>query len=138
MLVAPKNSSWSKACLGQYADLRGVYVHHSNNEILYIGQTVKGKWGTFGERLRREFQETSSQSSRLYKFLAGQKGQVKTTCFNLEEINTLVGDPSNRLSSENKALIFEQVLIGIHQPEGNKNGVLKKIEKEGNASAEIV
>ena len=130
MVVSPKGSEWKKVCLGRYADERGVYVHHDGFEILYVGQTVKGKWGTFSERLRREFQETSSQNSRLYQFLL-EKGKVrpiKTVCFSLSDIEKLVGGAPHNLSKENKALIFEQLLIGIFQPDGNRRGIFEKSE----------
>ena len=138
--VSPRGTRWTKDCLGHYADLRGVYVHHSNNEILYIGQTVKGKYGTFGERLRREFQETASQDSNLYQLLEKtQEGhQIKTACYDLDKIDGLITDSSNRLSKENKALIFEELMIGIFQPRGNKKGIFRKIEEETKSIPNVV
>ena len=47
-------SSWKKSQLGDYANRSGVYIHHSNGKILYIGKTTTGEFGHFGERLRRE------------------------------------------------------------------------------------
>ena len=139
MNVSPRGTRWTKDCLGYHADSRGVYVHHSNNEILYIGQTVKGKWGTFSERLRREFQETSSQASSLYQLLESkQSSEIKTVCFDLDEIDQLITDSSNKLSKENKALIFEQLMIGIFQPKGNKSGIFKKLELEAKAIPNVV
>ncbi|GAB2584916.1 hypothetical protein [Spirosoma areae] len=135
MYVSRKGGRWTKDCLGSYANSRGVYIHHSDNEILYIGQTVKGKWGTFSERLRREFQETSSQASGLYRMLEEQTHQIRTVCFDLDEIDQLISFSTNDLSKENKALIFEQLLIGIFQPQGNKSGIFKKIGVEAKATA---
>lgn len=130
MVVSPKGSEWRKSSLGEYADKRGVYIHHNGLEILYVGQTVKGKWGTFSERLRREFQETSSQNSRLYQFLSekGKTGAIKTVCFSLSDVEKLVSGAPSGLSGENKALIFEQLLIGIFQPDGNRRGIFEKSE----------
>lgn len=130
MTISPKDTKWEKSYLGEHADERGVYVHHDGLEILYVGQTVKGKWGTFSERLRREFQETSSQNSRLYQFLSkkGQANAVKTVCFSLNDIDGLVSGAPSDLSNQNKALIFEQLLIGIFQPEGNRRGIFERSE----------
>lgn len=139
MYVSPKGGRWTKDCLGRYANLRGVYIHHNSTEILYIGQTVKGKWGTFSERLRREFQETSSQASGLYRMLeeTEQTHQIKTVCFDLTEIDRLISGSLYQLSKENKALVFEQLLIGIFQPRGNKSGVFKEVEREAQATTLI-
>jgi len=64
--VAKAGQRWSKYQLGAYASLSGVYIHHSNGEILYVGKTTaKSDFGNFGERLRREFQESSSSNSGL-------------------------------------------------------------------------
>lgn len=58
--VARKGETWHKDTLGDYADKKGVYIHHSNGRILYIGKTTTGQHGTFGERLRRQFHLTAS------------------------------------------------------------------------------
>lgn len=130
MSIAPKGDKWLKSCLADYANERGVYIHHNGIEILYVGQTVKGKWGTFSERLRREFQETSSQNNRLHKFLYEEAkiSGIKTVCFSLNEIEERVNGEPSKLSNENKALIFEQLLIGIFQPKGNRSGIFENSE----------
>jgi len=116
--VAPKGSTWSKACLGTYADKSGVYVHHVDGEIIYVGKTTVGNFGTFGERMRREFQETSSSKSDLYQLLLENQSKVRTVFFDLEDIDIMIqGLP---LTKERKALILEQVLIGTWEPKGNK------------------
>lgn len=130
MYIAPKGDRWTKDCLRLHANKRGVYVHHNSNEVLYIGQTVKGKWGTFSERLRREFQETSSQNSRLHKFLTSKAaGGLYTVCFDFDDIEFWITETTSFLSNENKALAFEQILIGHYNPEGNRNGVFQKVER---------
>lgn len=116
--IAPKGVTWSKTHLGTYADRSGVYIHHREGEIIYVGKTTVGNFGTFGERMRREFQETSSSNSDLYRLLLENQGKVKSVFFDLDDIDLMVqGLP---LSKERKALILEQVLIGTWEPIGNK------------------
>ncbi len=119
MGLAPKGQSWSKSQLGDYADKSGVYVHHCNGRILYVGKATSGKWGTFGERLRREFQETASSNSALHKLLVSQTSPIRSFLLDLEELDMIVDAGPMELSPKRKALIMEQVLIGIYQPEGN-------------------
>jgi len=117
---AKSGESWSKAQLGAYADSRGVYIHHSNGQILYIGKTTGGSFGTFGERLRREFQETASSNSSLHQLLCSQATEIRTYCFDLPDLDMMVDQGPMTLTQERKALIMEQVLIGIYEPPGNK------------------
>lgn len=120
IIVAPTGTSWTKDQLGDYADKSGVYIHHCDGKIIYIGKTTSGQWGTFSERLRREFQETSSGSSSLYQQLAQQTKPIRTVMFDLDDIDMMVDSGSTQLSKTRKALIMEQILIGIFEPEGNK------------------
>lgn len=46
--VSPAGVTWKIEQLGEYAKKSGVYIHHSNGQILYIGKTTTGKWGSFG------------------------------------------------------------------------------------------
>lgn len=117
--VADVSESWSKEQLGDYAGKSGVYIHHSNGRILYIGKTTKGEYGNFGERLRREFQLKAAANSRLFQLLSSQKKPIKTFCLDLDDIDMMVDPGPMNLSEKRKALIMEQVLIGIFQPEGN-------------------
>jgi hypothetical protein len=118
--VSAEGESWQKGQLGDYADRRGVYIHHSNGKILYVGKTTVGKWGTFGERLRREFQATSSSFSDLHRLLAKQDAPIYAYLLDLGDIDMMVDSGPISLSPERKALLMEQVLIGIYEPEGNK------------------
>ncbi len=118
--VADKGETWSKTQLGHYADKSGVYIHHSNGKILYIGKATTGDWGNFGERLRREFQKTSSSNSQLYQLLYGQKNPIKAFLLDLDDIDMMVNPGPMQLSPVRKALIMEQTLIGLYEPEGNK------------------
>jgi len=118
--VAEKGKSWSKGQLGDYADKKGVYIHHSGGKILYIGKATSGDYGTFGERLRREFQETASSNSSLHQLLK-QHRDVKTYLLDLNDIDMMVNPGPMVLSPERKALIMEQVLIGLYEPVGNKS-----------------
>lgn len=117
--IAKEGESWKKEQLGDYADRSGVYIHHSQGKILYIGTTTKGDWGTFGERLRREFQFSSSQKSKLYQLLALQKSPTKTFFLDLNDIEIMVDSGPMKLEAARKAMIMEQTLIGVFQPEGN-------------------
>lgn len=119
--VAKARASWKKGQLGDYADRKGVYIHHSNGRILYIGKATSGDFGTFGERLRREFQETASANSRLHQLLAAQKHPIRCYLIDLDDVDMMIAPGSMTLSPERKALIMEQVLVGIYQPEGNKS-----------------
>ena len=118
--VAAEGESWSKSQLGHYADKSGVYIHHSNGKILYIGKTTTGSWGNFGERLRREFQKTASSNSALYQLLASQQHPIKVYLLDLEDIDMMVNPGPMQLSQLRKALIMEQTLIGLYEPEGNR------------------
>jgi len=117
--VAKEGESWSKSQLGHYADKSGVYIHHSNGKILYVGKATTGNLGNFGERLRREFQSTSSSKSSLYQLLASQQQSIKTFLLDLEDIDMMVNPGPMQLSQIRKALIMEQTLIGLYEPEGN-------------------
>lgn len=118
--VARAGESWSKAQLGAYADLSGVYVHHSGGSILYVGKTTAGgTYGNFGERLRREFQESASGNSGLHQLLCKQPQDVRAYCLDLMDLDMMVDQGPMALTRERKALIMEQVLIGIFEPPGN-------------------
>ena len=117
--VSKAGTAWSKSQLGDYANRRGVYVHHSHGKILYIGKTTTGDYGTFGERLRREYQEKASGNSSLFKLLASQEAPVQAYFLDLGDLDMMVNAGPMSLSPERKALIMEQVLIGIYEPDGN-------------------
>ena len=117
--VAATGASWSKSQLGDYADKKGVYIHHSRGKLLYIGKSTSGQFGTFGERLRREFQTLAAANSTLHQLLAGQKQKIQTYLIDLEDLDMMIDSGSIALTAERKALIMEQVLIGIYQPPGN-------------------
>jgi excinuclease UvrABC nuclease subunit len=113
-------TTWSKEQLGDYADRSGVYIHHCDSKILYVGKTTSGHYGTFAERLRREFQEKASSNSALYQLLYSQAKTIKTFLLDLDDLDMMVDSGSIQLTKERKALILEQILIGVFQPEGNK------------------
>jgi excinuclease UvrABC nuclease subunit len=120
VIVSTAGSTWKKDQLGDFADKSGVYIHHCDGKILYIGKTTTGPWGTFSERLRREFQEKASSNSSLYQLLSKQIKQIKTMLFDLDDLDMMVDSGSIQISKERKALIMEQILIGVFEPEGNK------------------
>ena len=118
--VDANGDGWSKSQLGHYSDKSGVYIHHANGKILYVGKATSGQWGNFGERLRREFQKTSSQNSSLFQLLAAQSTPIRAYLLDLDDIDMMVNPGPMQLSKERKALIMEQTLIGLYEPEGNK------------------
>ncbi len=118
--VALPGETWKKGTLRGYADARGVYVHCAGRQVLYVGNTTKGAYGTFGERLRREFQQKASGHSKLYGLLRRHRTRVRTFFMNYDVLDQCVISEAAALSPSRKALIMEQVLIGVLEPEGNK------------------
>lgn len=118
--VAAAGLSWSFQCLGDYAGRSGVYVHHAGGDILYVGKTTTGDWGNFGERLRREFQQTSASDSFLYRLLASQTEVIRSYLLDLDQIDALINAGALALNKVRKALLMEQVLIGVYEPRGNR------------------
>jgi excinuclease UvrABC nuclease subunit len=117
--AAPDGTSWSKSQLGEYATKSGVYVLHANGKLLYVGKTTEGDYGNFGERLRRHFQEKASQNSRVHQLLVAQTTPIRAYLLDLEDLDLMIDHGSASVSRERKALIMEQLLIGIYAPEGN-------------------
>jgi hypothetical protein len=62
----------------------------------------------------------ASGNSTLYRLLAGQKPSVRSYLLDILDIDMMVDPGLMQLSPERKALIMEQVLIGLYEPEGNK------------------
>jgi excinuclease UvrABC nuclease subunit len=120
IITSPSGTTWTKDQLGDYAHRSGVYVHHCDGKILYVGKATSGQWGTFAERFRREFQEKASSNSSLYQLLLLQQKTIKTFMLDLDDIDMMVDSGSIQLTKERKALIMEQILIGVFSPEGNK------------------
>lgn len=118
--IAKDGESWSKEQLGSYANNSGVYILHSNKSILYIGKTTEGKYGTFGERLRRHCQMKASSNSAIYRSLLKQKKQVFAYLLDLFDVDMMIDSGSIKLCQKRKALIMEQSLIGIFEPPLNK------------------
>lgn len=118
--VAGPGETWRKAKLGNYAKERGVYVHHAAGRILYVGKTTVGNHGTFGERLRREFRKNASQDSDLHRLLAAHAESVRSYFLSLGDLDAMIESRQVPLSPKRKALIMEQVLIGLYEPEGNR------------------
>jgi excinuclease UvrABC nuclease subunit len=118
--TAGAGDSWSKVQLGEYEARRGVYIHHTSARIIYVGKATSGRHGTFGERLRREFQERASQNSDLHQLLVAEGAAIRTHFITFEELDAMVSGERLVVSQERKALIMEQVLIGIHDPVGNR------------------
>lgn len=117
--IAHKGESWQKSQLGDHQNRKGVYIHHCNGKLIYIGKATSGKFGTFGERLRRECHETAASASPLFQLLKDQNHPVRTYFLDLVDLDMMVDPGPMTLAPERKALIMEQVLIGIFGPEGN-------------------
>jgi excinuclease UvrABC nuclease subunit len=118
--LAPKGDSWSKKSLGVFSKKSGVYIHYCDREIIYVGQTTSGRRGTFGDRMRREFHETSASNDYLHRFIKEHVECVKTRFLDLDEIDKIVIAESITLTPQRKALILEQILIGQYEPKGNR------------------
>lgn len=109
VVATSSGTTWSKTQLGDYGDKSGVYIHHCDGKILYVGKTTSGKWGTFAERLRREFQEKASGNSDLFKLLLSQTNAIRTFMLDLDDIDMMVDGGSIQLTKERKALIILQI-----------------------------
>jgi excinuclease UvrABC nuclease subunit len=118
--VSADGVTWRKGQLGDYSNKRGVYIHHCHGKMLYVGKATKGDYGTFGERLRREFQfSAAGTNKKLHNLLAKQAHSIYCYFLDLDDVDAMVNPGSMTLDRETKALILEQVLIGIYKPEGN-------------------
>lgn len=118
--LAPKGDSWSKKSLGSFSKKSGVYIHYCDDEIIYVGQTTSGRRGTFGDRMRREFHETSASNDYLHRFIRDHLECVRTRFLDLDEIDKIVITETIELAPQRKALILEQILIGQYEPKGNR------------------
>ena len=120
--VVADNEKWSQDYLGEYAEKSGVYIHHVNDQILYVGQTSKSaKWGNFHVRLRRECQPKAASNSDLYQLLFQHAEEVQTTMYHFDEIKEMFsGTAKESLSFERMTLILEQFMIAVYNPIGNK------------------
>jgi hypothetical protein len=117
--TAVGGTQWLKSQLGGYADKSGVYVLHSDWRILYVGKTTEGDYGNFGERLRRHFHDTASQTSKVHQLLIQQTGEIRAYLLDLEDLDLMIDHASASLTRERKALVMEQLLIGLYDLPGN-------------------
>ncbi|MEZ5493009.1 MAG: hypothetical protein R3E61_00070 [Pseudomonadales bacterium] len=76
--VAGDNTTWNKSQLGHYADKSGVYIHHTNGKIIYIGKATTGNWGNFGERLRRRVSKISVIKFKPLSIVSGSNASYKS------------------------------------------------------------
>jgi hypothetical protein len=104
--------------LGYFAEKRGVYIHHCDGMILYVGKTTEGNFNFF-KRLYRQFVQGPANNSRLFQLLAQQTKPVYTYFLELIDVDMMVNLGSMSLNPEDKALIMELALIGIYKPVGN-------------------
>lgn len=120
--VVGENEKWSQSSLGDAAKKSGVYIHHADGKILYVGQTSKNNtWGTFQIRLRRECQPKAANYSDLYKLLYHNARKVKTTMYHFDEIKKMFsGSLKKNLTPVNMTLILEQFMIAMYRPIMNK------------------
>jgi len=103
-IAGARGETWSRQVMGDFASKKGVYIHRSNNKILYVGNTTRGAYGTFGERLRREFQYTSSSNSDLHQLLASQKKPIFCSFFDFDNIdNRIIMKDANSLTLTKEA-----------------------------------
>lgn len=118
--ISTGGATWVKSQLGDYANKSGVYVIHANGRIIYVGKTTEGDYGTFGERLRRHCQEKASRNSPLYQALCAETTPVRAYLLDLQDLDMMIDQGPMNLSQARKALIMEQVLIGIYEPPNNR------------------
>lgn len=117
--LAPKGHSWSKDQLGEYAKDKGVYMIHHGGSIVYVGKT-DGLTMTFGARLRREFQETTSGRRHIYPKLERLviPPQILVSFLSLPDVQELVrSEEEVMLDDFAKVAILEQTLIQVYKPE---------------------
>ncbi|RZJ34508.1 MAG: GIY-YIG nuclease family protein [Flavobacterium sp.] len=132
VVPAINGASWrSIERLGAFAHRSGVYIHHCNGEILYVGQTTRGgQWGTFGERNRRHFQLKASGNSKHHQRLCAQKHPIMVCMFDLDMVDQMV-QTSLPFEREHKALMLEQLFIGMYRPIGNSDRISQKLRRRG-------
>ena len=117
-----KGVKGQKPDFGDYSDKKGVYVFHSNGKLLYVGKTTDGDYGTFKERLYRHLSEGPAVNSKVHQLLIQQKKDVKAYLLDLLDIDMMINSGAIKLDPINKALIMEQMLIGVFSPIGNVAG----------------
>ena len=121
LTIAKSGTAWNKAQMGHYADKKGVYIIHSNGEILYVGKATKGQFGTFAERLRRQCQEKTSANSKLFQALCQcMPDSVRAYLLDLDDLDMMIDPGPMKLAAERKALMMEQLLIGLYLPPHNR------------------
>ena len=69
MAIAIKGVTWKASCLGECAKENGVYIIHHGGSIVYVGKTGSPTM-SYGDRLRREFQEGASSGRHIFPKLA--------------------------------------------------------------------
>jgi hypothetical protein len=84
-----------------------------------VGKTTEGDYGNFGERLRRHFHDNASQKSKVHQLLVQQTGEIGAYLLDLEDLDLMIDHASATLTKERKALVMEQLLIGLYDSPGN-------------------
>lgn len=118
--VAADGESWSSIQLGPSARDSGVYVLYAGNRILYVGQTMVGNYGNYGERFRRHCQKKASRNSKVYQLLRSQNEGVWAYLLGRSDLGDRVRQEGVKVSVERMALLLEQALIGAYEPPGNR------------------
>lgn len=116
--VAVKGIKWRASCLGGNANETGVYVIHHAGSIIYVGKTGSPSM-SFGDRLRREFQEGASGGRHIYPKLAALSvpPAIMVSFIVGKEIDKLVVVEGITLNGFEKTEIFETAAIQVYQPE---------------------
>lgn len=131
--LAVRGVKWSASCLGQNAKETGVYVIHHGGVIKYVGNT-DGPTMSFGERLRRQFQQSASSGKHNYPKLAllSSPPDIMVSVFSSKMIDSLVKAEGFRLNAWGKVEVFETALIHGYDPEFQRHHVArigKRLEK---------
>lgn len=112
--IAHKGEKWSKSCLGEMCNKKGVYVIHHGGKIKYVGKT-DGPTMQFWRRLRAEFREQSSRGKHNYPKLSKLKTppDIMVHCYPIEAIEQRVKFNGEGPRLDHMVAIFETVMI-IH------------------------
>lgn len=120
-IASNKGEKWDKHQVGEFVHQRGIYIIHSNNNVLYVGQTTKpNSWASFGNRLRRHFQKCASNNSHLHKKLAELDFSIHCSFITLNEVDNMICSDERQINMERKVKILEQILIESLGPTENK------------------
>jgi hypothetical protein len=124
--LAVRGVKWSASCLWQNAKETGVYVIHHAGVIKYVGKT-DGPTMSFGERLRRQFQQGASSGKHNYPKLAllSSPPAIMVSVFSSKTIASMVRAEGFTLNAWGKVEVFETALIHAYDPEFQRHHIAR-------------